>query len=151
MPFGNSRQSALGVCASSVCKGQEVPLTPALSLQEWDWSWDIFEPEESTCVRPKLPSSEAHRASAAKPRVARNELPWVNVSITSQLQRSCVSIPQVPFIPFSLVLAEQSSQFVLKTHLAMVLLLMGDVSDDPLQIGLADRKVRITPLPMELG
>ena len=47
--------------------------------------------------------------------------------------------------------AKQSPQLILKAQLAMVLLLPGNVLLDRLQVGLADRKVRIPALPLEVG
>ena len=48
------------------------------------------------------------------------------------------------------MLAEQSSQFVLKAHLVVMLLLPGYVANHLFQIGLADTKVRITALPLKI-
>jgi Tfp pilus assembly protein PilN len=62
-----------------------------------------------------------------------------------------MSVPHVPLIPFDLMSAQQSSQFILKAQLAMVLLLPGDVLFNLLQVGLANREIRLLALPLEIG
>src|ERR1035437_9490565 len=62
-----------------------------------------------------------------------------------------MSVPHVPLIPLDLMSAQQSLQFILKAQLAMVLLLPGDVLFNLLQVGLANREIRIPPLPLEIS
>ena len=45
---------------------------------------------------------------------------------------------------------EQSPEFIPKAQLAMVLLLAGNVLRDLLQVGLANGKIRIPALPLEI-
>src|ERR1035437_1242912 len=85
---------------------------------------------------------------------------WVMVSLwvmkvrlhksRSQPERGCVSVPHVPLIPFDLVSAKQSPQLILKAQLTVVLFLPGDVVLDLLQVELANRKIRIPALPLEI-
>src|SRR5882724_6276841 len=68
---------------------------------------------------------------------------------SSQPQRGCACerhqlIPDVALVPFEVVLAEQSSQLILKAHRSMMLLRFCDVRNDLRKIGLADREVRVT-------
>ena len=46
--------------------------------------------------------------------------------------------------------AKQSPQLILEAQLAMVLFLPGNVALDLLQVGLANRKVRLPALPLEI-
>ena len=62
-----------------------------------------------------------------------------------------MSVPHVPLIPFDLMSAQQSPQFILKAQLAMVLLLPGDVLFNLLQVGLANREIRLPALPLEIS
>ena len=59
-------------------------------------------------------------------------------------------IPDVAFIPFHVVLAEQQPQFILEAHPLMMLLLVDDVTSDLFEVGLAYRKVRIPALPLKI-
>ena len=61
------------------------------------------------------------------------------------------SIPHVFLVPFNLVFAQQRAQLVLKSDLAMMLLLSGDVLLHLFEIGLAYGEIRIAALPLEVG
>src|SRR5688572_15328839 len=61
------------------------------------------------------------------------------------------SIPNVFLVPFDLVFAQQRAQLVLKTNLAMMLLLSGDVLLHLFEIRLAHREIRVAALPLEVG
>ena len=102
------------------------------------WSLDIL-------------ARKSQRDSVPKPRVARNELPWETVGPDYNPKGGCVSIPNISFLPFDLVFAQQRSQFVLKSHLPVIFLMAGNVFFDLFQIRLTDREVRITSLPFETG
>ena len=71
---------------------------------------------------------------SSSPRLARQRLPWANVTNRKQPQRGCGkfldgddSIPHVLLIPLDFVLAQQRAQFVLESDFAMMFLLSGDV------------------------
>ena len=61
------------------------------------------------------------------------------------------SIPHIFLIPFDLVLAQQRAEFVLKSNLAMMLFLPGDVFFHLWQFRLAHREIRVAALPFEVG
>ena len=65
--------------------------------------------------------------------------------------RSDGSIPNVFLVPFNLVLAQQRTQLVLKTNLAVMFLLSGDVLLHLFEIGLAHGEIRVAALPFEIG
>ena len=65
--------------------------------------------------------------------------------------KRAISIPHIAFIKFDFVPAQQSAEFILKVHLAVMLLLPGDVLLHLLDIRLADGEIRITALPLEIG
>jgi hypothetical protein len=67
------------------------------------------------------------------------------------MSRGSCSIPNVFFIPFDFVLAQKHAQLVLKTHLTMMLLLIGDVLLHLFEIRLADTEIRVATLPFEAG
>ena len=76
------------------------------------------------CVNPNGIAASSPRL----PRLAR--LPWVNgleTNSTATRLRQPKSIPNVFLIPFNFMPAQQRPQFVLKTDLAMMLLLPGNV------------------------
>ena len=60
------------------------------------------------------------------------------------------SIPNIFLVPFDLMLAQQRPQLVLKSNLAMMLLLAGDVLLHRFEIGLAHGKICITTLLLEV-
>jgi hypothetical protein len=60
-------------------------------------------------------------------------------------------IPHITLVEFDSVLSQKRSQFVLETHLLVVLLLTSDVAFHPIELRLADREVRVTALPLEVG
>src|SRR6185503_6304861 len=64
--------------------------------------WDILAASPTVGHFPK-----SQRDFASKPRVARNELPWVDPVNDLQPQRGCVSIPHIAFVPFDLMFAQQ--------------------------------------------
>src|SRR5437667_4668947 len=84
-----------------------------------------------------------------------------NASVRCEIQRSAArslrapdwadSIPNVFFIPFDFVLAQQGAQLLLKSNLAMMLLLTGDVLLHLFEIRLADTEIRVATLPFEVG
>ncbi len=90
-----------------------------------------------------MPSSRPARSGfERKPHDEPRALPWVHQPTTiwsaeGATQRSCSpapapripSIPDIPFIEFHVVFAEQVSVFFLEGLRAVVLLLMIDVSD----------------------
>src|SRR5207247_6492795 len=81
------------------------------------------------------------------PRVARASQSWA-------MGRSLIgadSIPNVFFIPFDFVLAQQGAQLLLKSNLAMMLLLTGDVFLHLFEIRFADTEIRVATLPFEVG
>ena len=61
------------------------------------------------------------------------------------------SIPQVFLIPFDFMFAQQRTQLFLKTNLAVMLLLIGDVLLHLFEIGLAHGEIRVATLPLEAG
>src|SRR5258707_1637784 len=65
-------------------------------------------------------------------------------------RKAVASIPNVTLIPFNLMLTEKRTQFVLKTHLPLMLLLLGDVLFYLLKVGLDHRKIRVAALPFEI-
>lgn len=60
------------------------------------------------------------------------------------------SIPNVFLVPVDLVLAQQCTQFVLKTYLTVMFLLSGDVLLHLLKVGLAHGESRVTALPFKV-
>src|SRR2546425_9127442 len=64
-----------------------------------------------------------------------------NRNAVAAVSRVSYSIPNVFFIPFDFVSFQQCAQLVLKTHLTMMLLLIGDVLLHLFEIRLADAKV----------
>src|SRR6266446_973678 len=50
-----------------------------------------------------------------------------NRNAVAAMSRGSCSVPNVFFIPFDFVLAQKHAQLILKTHLTMLLLLIGDV------------------------
>ena len=60
------------------------------------------------------------------------------------------SIPHIPLIPFEFMSAKQRPKFVLKAQLAMVLFLPGNVLPDLRQPGLANRRIGMPALPLEI-
>src|SRR5437667_9141176 len=84
-----------------------------------------------------------------------------NASVRCEIQRSAVlslrapdwadSIPNVFFIPFDFVLAQQGAQLLLKSNLAMMLLLTGDVFLHLFEIRFADTEIRVATLAFEFG
>src|SRR6266699_7118749 len=74
-----------------------------------------------------------------------------NRNAVAAMSRGSCSIPNVFFIPFDFVLAQKHAQLILKTHLAMMLLLIGDVLLHLFEIRLADAKVCVASLPLEVG
>ena len=61
------------------------------------------------------------------------------------------SLPDVPFIPFQVVTLEQRSQLILKTHLAMMVLLVKYILLNNFKIRRAHGEVRIAALPLEIS
>jgi hypothetical protein len=57
------------------------------------------------------------------------------------------SIPNVFLVPFDLVLAQRRTQLILKSNLAMMFLLPGNVLPHLFKIGLAHREICIAALP----
>src|SRR6266498_61745 len=74
-----------------------------------------------------------------------------NRNAVAAMSRGSCSIPNVFFIPFDFVLAQKHAQLILKTHLTMMLLLIGDVLLHLFEIRLADAKVCVASLPLEVG
>src|SRR6266516_115772 len=74
-----------------------------------------------------------------------------NRNAVAAMSRWSCSVPNVFFIPFDFVLAQKQAQLLLKTHLAMMLLLIGDVLLHLFEIRLADAKVCVASLPLEVG
>ena len=60
------------------------------------------------------------------------------------------SIPDIFLIPFNSVLLQKNSQLVLKRPNSMVLILILDVLDNLLHVGLAHRKDSIPRLPVKV-
>src|SRR6266851_8843795 len=73
-----------------------------------------------------------------------------NRNAVAAMSRGSCSIPNVFFIPFDFVLAQKQAQLILKTHLAMMLLLIGDVLLHLFEIRLADAKVCVAALPLKV-
>src|SRR6266568_3974074 len=70
----------------------------------------------------------------------------------SQPRRGCACvphelIPDVALVPLNVVLAEQSSQLILKAEVSMM---FRDIGNDLREVGLADREVRIAALPLKI-
>ena len=61
-----------------------------------------------------------------EPRVAGNELPWVNEPQFINSER-VASIPNVSFVEFDFVTFQKITKLILKRNLPMMLLLSGDV------------------------
>lgn len=61
------------------------------------------------------------------------------------------SIPNIPFIPFDAVLAQQRTELILKSFRSMMLRLIAHIFDHPIRIGLAHRERRIPSLPVKRG
>src|SRR6266581_3282458 len=74
-----------------------------------------------------------------------------NRNAVAAMSRGSCSVPNVFFIPFDFVLAQKQAQLILKTHLTMMLLLIGDVLLHLFEIRLADAKVCVASLPLEVG
>src|SRR2546429_8045018 len=104
------------------------------------------------------PDVQSQRDCVLQPRVARNELPWVRRITATQPQRGCgqacvggSSVPHIFLLPFDLVFFQQCTQFVLKTNIAMMWLLSGNILLHLFEIRLAHGKIRIASLPFEIG
>jgi len=83
-------------------------------------------------------------------KIAQHELLWVRIQKWIQPQRGCGkaldggdSIPNISLVPFDLVPAQQGAQLVLKSKLAMLLLLSGDVLLHLFEIRLAHEEIRV--------
>ena len=61
------------------------------------------------------------------------------------------SVPHVFLVPFNLVLARQRAQLVLKSNLAVMRLLSGDVLLHLFEIRLSHGEIRVAALPLEVG
>ena len=110
-------------------------------------------------------SGKSQRDFAPQPRVAEparpvaaanlpiccSVFPWVHVPHDHQPQRGCVSIPQIPFVPFDLMLAKKLAQFLLEAPVPVVFLLPRDVIRNPRNVRLAHREHRVTRLPFEIS
>src|SRR5579872_591549 len=91
------------------------------------------------------------RGCALKPKVVpSSELPWETGFADYQPGTGCGSIPQITLVPLELMLTEQRAQLFLKPYLPMMFLLANNVSPDRIHVGLADRKIRVTALPIEI-
>src|SRR6266705_4813330 len=104
--------------------------------------------------------SESQRDSGLQPRVARNELPWVTGKINPPNPNGVAaigdvqsddSIPDIAFIKFDFVFAQQRAKLVLKRHLPMMFLLAHDGLFHRFKVGLAHREIRIAALPFKTG
>ena len=60
------------------------------------------------------------------------------------------SIPDVSFVNLKTVSLAELTKFIFERHAFVPLLLVGDVSFDLFDIGLADRKGPVSPLPLEI-
>jgi len=103
---------------------------------------------------------ESQRDSGFQPRVAGNELPWVNGEINPPNPNGVVthcdkqaddSIPHITFIKFDFVFAQQRAKFVLECRLPMMFLLVRNVLFHLFKVGLAHREIRIAALPFKIG
>lgn len=102
------------------------------------------------CANPKgiAASSPRLRGTSYLGSRFRNKFNRNAVAAMSHLARS---IPNVFLIPFDFVSFQQRAQLALKTNLAVMLLLSGDVLLHRFEIGLAHGEIRVAALPLEVG
>ena len=62
-----------------------------------------------------------------------------------------VLVPQVSLVELDLMLDQEGAQLVFEAKLTVMILLIGDVLFDLLEIGLADGEIGVSALPFEAG
>ena len=103
---------------------------------------------------------QSRRDCVLQPKVARHEQPWVTGEINSPNPNGVMaigdvqvddSIPDIAFIKFDFVPAQQRTKFVLILHLPMMFLLARNVLFHQFKNRLAHREIRIAALPFKIG